>query len=167
MIFYSLQGPVGIRGRPGREGDPGLIGKEGPVGAKGRTGARGAEGESGLLGPPGTPGPPGKPGPAGGLFDAGALAGYFSIPEQLQEKGPGMKHVGQQGKYYNYYRTTVVEREKRRDAIGLLDDLEMRIEAERRPDGSRGFPAKTCHDIQMCFPDSESGIQCVRNKTKR
>jgi len=65
------------------------------------------------------------------------------------------QYVGQQGTYYNYYKTT--DTKKQRGALELLDDLEMRLEAERRPDGSRAFPAKTCGDIQMCFPDSKSG----------
>lgn len=43
----------------------------------------------------------------------------------------------------------------------MLNDLEVRIDAERKPDGSRQFPGKTCRDIQMCFPESKTGYYFI------
>ena len=31
------------------------------------------------------------------------------------------------------------------------------MDAAMKPDGTKDFPAKTCHEIQMCFPDATTG----------
>jgi len=39
----------------------------------------------------------------------------------------------------------------------LIDGLKIKVFGETKPDGSPEFPAKTCKDIQMCFPEATSG----------
>lgn len=41
--------------------------------------------------------------------------------------------------------------------FNLLDVLDIKAESETKPDGSKFFPAKSCSDIAMCFPESKSG----------
>ena len=119
-------------------------------------GPQGLQGENGFPGPQGPPGPRGPPGPAGGLFDAGALGNYYPQMSQVQEKGPAYY-----GYYYNnYYKSkhgNDAKQRRRQGAMDLMDDLEIRVEAEGKPDGSKQFPGKTCRDIQMCFPESKTG----------
>ena len=125
-------------------------------------GPEGPEGEPGFPGPPGPPGPPGLPGPAGGLFDAASLSGYYPYPSRNQEKGPTrqQQYLSQYGQYYRYYKSQQQQQQHTRlAAFDLIEELEARVQAERKPDGSRDFPAKTCADIQMCFPESPSGKQ--------
>ena len=38
-----------------------------------------------------------------------------------------------------------------------MEDLEIRVDADAKPDGTKQFPGKTCRDIQMCFPESKTG----------
>ena len=107
------------------------------------------------MGPAGPAGLRGPPGPAGGLFDAGNLGGYYPFPAQVQEKGPA--YYGYY--HYNYYksRNTASKKKNNQGAMELLADLELRVEAVMKPDGTKQFPGKTCRDIQMCFPDSKTG----------
>ena len=165
--MYYFQGAEGRSGRSGREGESGPIGEEGTIGEKGRKGPRGLEGETGITGPAGPPGPPGLPGPAGGLFDAASLSGYYPYPLQTQqEKEPSLaQFIRQYGQYYKNYRSQGNREQKKhqkKGAFELMDEIEARVEAENKPDGSRQFPAKTCRDILMCFPDSSSGL-CLAN----
>jgi len=39
----------------------------------------------------------------------------------------------------------------------LIDGLKNRVFGETKPDGTPEFPAKSCKDIQMCFPEATSG----------
>jgi len=39
----------------------------------------------------------------------------------------------------------------------LIDGLKIKVFGETKPDGSPEFPAKSCKDIQMCFPEATSG----------
>jgi hypothetical protein len=41
--------------------------------------------------------------------------------------------------------------------FNLLDVLDIKAESTQKPDGSKFYPAKSCSDILMCFPDSKSG----------
>jgi hypothetical protein len=41
--------------------------------------------------------------------------------------------------------------------FNLLDVLDIKAESETKPDGSKFFPAKSCSDIAMCYPESKSG----------
>jgi len=39
----------------------------------------------------------------------------------------------------------------------ILEGLETRVNGILKPDGSPEFPAQSCKDIQMCFPEAENG----------
>jgi len=39
----------------------------------------------------------------------------------------------------------------------LIDGLKIKVFGTTKPDGSPEFPAKTCKDIQMCFPEATTG----------
>jgi len=151
-------GPVGLpggRGPYGKEGAIGEPGDAGPVGIKGYTGQRGRRGDRGLDGPRGPPGPPGVPGPRSNPFDPAILAKLLEgYPEG--EKVTDPFRVG----YHQTYYRAIVEKTKDKDMLNmfdLLDALEAKVDAETKPDGSRSFPALSCRDIQMCFPESKSG----------
>ena len=159
ILCYN-EGPPGPRGRSGREGASGEIGDQGPEGLQGLSGSRGRPGEEGAPGPAGPPGPSGAPGPPGGLF-AGALGNSFPYPQQT-EKGPlyGYQH----GYYYRYYKSRQESSESRASILpkdlnvfAYADELELRMDAVMKPDGTKDFPAKTCRDIQMCFPNAKTG----------
>ena len=45
------------------------------------------------------------------------------------------------------------------DMFDLLNGLTVKVEGMGKPDGSPEFPAQTCRDIQMCFPEAETGKQ--------
>jgi len=38
-----------------------------------------------------------------------------------------------------------------------LEEMDIRLRGLQKPDGSRMFPAKSCRDLKMCFPDSVTG----------
>jgi len=39
----------------------------------------------------------------------------------------------------------------------LIDGLKIKVFGKTKPDGSPEFPAKSCKDIQMCFPEATTG----------
>lgn len=41
--------------------------------------------------------------------------------------------------------------------FNLLDVLDIKVDSESKPDGSKFFPAKSCADIAICHPESKSG----------
>jgi len=43
------------------------------------------------------------------------------------------------------------------DMFDLIDGLKIKVFGTTKPDGSPEFPAKSCKDIQMCFPDATTG----------
>ena len=124
------------------------------------SGSRGRPGEEGAPGSAGPPGPSGAPGPPGGFF-ASALGNSFPYPQQT-EKGPLYGY--QYGYYYRYYKSRLRSSEGRASILpkdlnvfAYADELELRMDAVVKPDGTKDFPAKTCRDIQMCFPDAKTG----------
>ena len=174
-LFHS-KGGAGPRGRPGLEGEAGAFGQRGKAGGKGTTGPRGNSGQHGIPGAMGPPGPAGSPGPPGG-FDWNA-----NIPVPL-EKGPvgynayngyqGYHNSYYHNQYYNqnryqnqyqYYRSddpNFIEDKKKLGVFNYLEELDRRISAFERPDGSRAFPAKSCKDLKICFPESVTGTHCL------
>jgi hypothetical protein len=59
-----------------------------------------------------------------------------------------------------YYRSVQDENSNSKAALtmfNLLDVLDIKAESEKKPDGSKYFPAKSCKDIQMCHPQSKNG----------
>merc|ERR1719318_2108045 len=149
-------GLPGGRGLYGKEGVPGPAGDQGAPGIKGYPGPRGRRGDRGLDGPRGAPGPRGPAGPASNPFDPSILAklleGYPSIPKTAPE--------ARRTYYHQTYYKAIQEKTKNKSILNLFDlleALEAKVEAELRPDGSEQFPAKSCRDIQMCLPESESG----------
>ena len=71
-------------------------------------------------------------------------------------KGPDYRDSG-----YNYYKSL----DDRwpplslKDAVvfDFLNELEIRIHANTKPDGSKDFPAKSCKELKRCFPIIEDG----------
>lgn len=96
------------------------------------------------------------------MFTAGN--NFFPQYPNGGEKGPSYGY-NYNGYYYNqYYKSTQAGKEGDKKSTKTpasvfvyLDEVELRIKAEQKPDGSRQFPAKTCKDLQMCFPDSKTG----------
>jgi len=43
------------------------------------------------------------------------------------------------------------------DMFDLINGLKIKVDGTDKPDGSPQFPAQSCKDIQMCFPQAESG----------
>ena len=41
--------------------------------------------------------------------------------------------------------------------FNYLEEVEYRLENKLKPDGSRFFPAKSCKDLKLCHPNSETG----------
>ena len=39
----------------------------------------------------------------------------------------------------------------------LIDGLKLTVFGNTRPDGTPEFPAKSCREIQMCFPEAKTG----------
>ena len=44
------------------------------------------------------------------------------------------------------------------DMFKLLDGMKPIVFGNVKPDGSPEFPAKSCKEIQMCFPEATSGM---------
>ena len=71
-------------------------------------------------------------------------------------KGPDYRDSG-----YNYYKSL----DDRwpplslKDAVvfDFLNELEIRIHANTKADGSKDFPAKSCKELKRCFPIIEDG----------
>ena len=152
-----MQGPPGPRGRSGREGNSGEPGDSGGEGIKGSTGPRGKAGTYGIPGPAGPQGPPGPPGPPGGMFGAGGLTDPYNMYVSNMEKGPARGY--QYGYNYQYYQSKNAKEEQKLNpgVFAYVKELEMRIKAVEKPDGSEEFPAKTCRDLQMSFPSVSTG----------
>ena len=146
------------------------------AGGKGTTGPRGNSGSNGVPGAMGPPGSPGAPGPPGGL------GGPQPIPTGPLEKGPAYGYgynqnygYGQNYGYNNYYnqqyynrynhqyryyrseKQEVIDYKKTLGVFNWLEELGTRLDGMEKPDGSRLFPAKSCKDLKMCFPDSVTG----------
>lgn len=108
-----------------------------------------------MNGQAGPPGPPGPPGPVGGFGGGAGGLGYSNQFAGGMEKGPAYNQY-----QYRYYRSDREEERKmtgKRDVDDFIDELEDRLDAYTRPDGSRKFPAKTCKDLKLAFPDSFNG----------
>lgn len=131
-------------GAPGRQGYPGPMG---PPGANGHNGAKG------------TPGPPGPPGPTASVTGEEA---FGVAPAGINDpKGPVAAYGYNTYSYYNYQYYHARE-EKKKDPMqmnmfDLLDTLATKVDGIIKPDGSPQFPALSCRDIQMCFPEAETG----------
>jgi len=119
----------------------------GPRGLPGQDGHNGAKGAPGAHGPPGPPGDeeilPTRPGGEG-----------------AENKGPAYGY-NYNYHYYNYqYYHAREEKKKERSQLNmfdLLEGLKIKVDGIAKPDGSPEFPAQSCKDIQMCFPEAETG----------
>merc|ERR1712142_151888 len=153
-------GPVGLQGPPGRngpEGPSGEIGAPGPVGTPGYAGERGRPGESGLPGPPGARGPPGPP---ANPFSSEYFARVLPFVRKEFTKDSSSEEAFPMGYFQLKYYRSVQDNSNTKAALtmfNLLDVLDIKAESEKKPDGSKFFPAKSCSDIQMCFPESKNG----------
>merc|ERR1712142_364832 len=153
-------GPVGLQGPPGRngpEGPSGEIGAPGPVGTPGYAGERGRPGESGLPGPPGARGPPGPP---TNPFSSEYFARVLPFVRKEFTKDSSSEEAFPMGYFQLKYYRSVQDNSNTKAALtmfNLLDVLDIKAESEKKPDGSKFFPAKSCSDIQMCFPESKNG----------
>merc|ERR1719462_883716 len=153
-------GPVGLQGPPGRngpEGASGEIGAPGPDGTPGYPGERGRPGETGLPGPSGAPGPPG---PTTNPFSSEYFAKVLPfVRKEFTKESPSEEGFPMGYFQLKYYRS-VQDNSNTKAALtmfNLLDVLDIKAESEKKPDGSKYFPAKSCSDIQMCFPESKNG----------
>merc|ERR1712136_202992 len=165
-------GGVGYPGNDGMTGYPGPAGPKGPAGpagavgfggAAGAPGGRGSQGPTGRAGPAGARGPPGPPGPTTNPFSSEYFATMlpfvrkeFTKQERTSSSDEGFPMGYFQLKYYR----SVQDNSNTKAALtmfNLLDVLDIKAESEQKPDGSKYFPAKSCSDIQMCFPASKNG----------
>ena len=142
---------MGRRGSPGPSGNSGPFGAFGELGEKGPSGPRGASGDEGFPGPVGPAGPPGAPGPR-----ALTAYDYFKNAAPLnQDKGFA--------KHYTLYRSQrsqdpeTIRMKSKNGVFNYLEEVEYRLENKLKPDGSRFFPAKSCKDLKLCHPNSETG----------
>jgi collagen type I/II/III/V/XI/XXIV/XXVII alpha len=85
-------------------------------------------------------------------------------PEAAPPKGPAYGPPEYYDNYnYHYYQYYAAKQDQPRkteanlDMFDLIDDLKMKVFGKTKPDGSPQFPAKSCKDIQMCFPEATSG----------
>ena len=175
LIFhfpFPLQGYNGRRGRQGSEGDPGPFGGVGTPGGKGPNGPRGRTGDNGREGPPGPPGPAGAPGPRGRAYDSFRAAGGFGAINF--EKGVTNEPVPLDGepvplsarrfrkfRSYRNYRSEEIKEKKKNGIFNYLEEMEYRLENKMKPDGTRFFPAKSCKDLKLCHPDTETGTRML------
>jgi len=160
----GLDGEGGVPGEDGDEGDPGVAGPDGPpgaigepgaAGAKGPTGPRGPAGVDGAQGPKGPPGPRGTPGPA-------LVIDLPPRPEPMAPKGPSWGPVEYKYQQYQYYHAQEEKEDvkltgKQLDMFNLIDGLKVTVFGNTKPDGSPEYPAKSCKEIQMCFPEAKTG----------
>jgi len=146
-------GPSGERGSDGLQGSHGAQGRQGPEGAEGPLGFPGQTGDPGkrgLVGESGRPGPPGPPGPP---TDLGALGGYI---QRWNNEGYGSHDVGNEKA--RLYRSSKSENTPLIDPMKInLALLNYQLDLYKKPNGSKEFPAKTCKDLIMCYPDLKSG----------
>jgi hypothetical protein len=71
---------------------------------------------------------------------------------QGMEKGP---------RYYRYYMSDKKSEPKVESDYTLSDfvvELAQQIDGVTKPDGSREFPAKSCKDLKLTFPEVQSGL---------
>merc|ERR1712136_315897 len=159
-------GAPGEAGAPGGVGSKGWRGLQGPAGQEGEQGPPGEQGlggPKGPVGPVGLQGPPGPPGPTTNPFSSEYFATMlpfvrkeFTKQERTSSSDEGFPMGYFQLKYYR----SVQDNSNTKAALtmfNLLDVLDIKAESERKPDGSKFFPAKSCSDIQMCFPASKNG----------
>merc|ERR1719312_32006 len=150
----GVPGPDGDPGLAGPDGAPGAIGAPGAPGAKGARGPRGPSGQDGNNGPKGPPGPRGTPGPA-------LVIDLPPRPEPLAPKGPSWGPVEYKYQQYQYYHAheekKTDDQKKQMDMFDLIDGLKITVFGKTKPDGSPEYPAKSCKEIQMCFPEAKSG----------
>ena len=95
------------------------------------------------------------------MFGAGGINDYYNYAGNL-EKGPAYGYrygyrYGYQHQYYKSKHTGEKEHQANPSVFAYADEVEMRLKAKVKPDGSRKFPSKSCRDLQMCFPDVETG----------
>merc|ERR1711962_962644 len=160
----GAQGPVGAKGWRGLQGPAGQEGEQGPPGEQGLGGPKGPIGPVGLPGPAGARGPPGPPGPTTNPFSSEYFATMLPFVRKeftKQERTSSSSDEGFPMGYFQlkYYRS-VQDNSNTKAALtmfNLLDVLDIKAESETKPDGSKFFPAKSCSDIALCFPESKSG----------
>ena len=76
------------------------------------------------------------------------------------EKGPA---YGNYGYHYRYYKSEEAGTKKHviePENIGVFDyvnEMDIRLQAYNKPDGSRRFPAKSCKELKECYPEMPSG----------
>merc|ERR1712002_292178 len=177
----GVSGPRGLPGPTGSSGPMGLPGKKGPPGDQGPKGFAGANGQQG---DPGDPGPPGLPGPStippwmgGGLPD-GAVKGddeEEAPPEEAPEEAtPPEERVPEMNPFYQvfrYYKSDdkVDEKnvktklnEQQKEFNGRLKKLQTKVDSFiKKPNGTKGFPARTCFDLKAYYPDTKTGMYWI------
>lgn len=154
------KGDMGNPGFPGKDGShgerglPGPIGSPGLQGLQGIAGPRGPPGENGKPGPPGTPGSPGPPGPPGDglIYDAANLAAILGHSQSYNQKGPAVADEP-----FKLFDKDLSESEKKILISKTYNHLKEALQKIMKPDGTKQYPGKTCRDIKIAHPNTQSG----------
>lgn len=80
-------------------------------------------------------------------YDAASLAALLGHGANTQ-KGPGPNDDPL---------TQLTEDEKRAIVLKAYDNLKVRFEKFKKPNGEKTYPAKTCRDLAVAYPEFESG----------
>ncbi|XP_022779253.1 collagen alpha-2(I) chain-like, partial [Stylophora pistillata] len=156
----GLEGAVGADGPRGRVGERGNEGFEGPTGASGSRGSkgdRGLQGEDGRGGPSGERGPPGSPAVLPTEF-----AGQFSFPGYQQDySDPALLETEKSGSRRLYRSGGQDTETETKSQIDLYDVISYRLDMYKNPNGSQSFPARTCRDLHMSYPELKSGLYWI------
>uniref|UniRef100_A0A3P8Y4V9 Fibrillar collagen NC1 domain-containing protein n=1 Tax=Esox lucius TaxID=8010 RepID=A0A3P8Y4V9_ESOLU len=178
--LIGLIGPPGEFGEKGDRGLPGNQGLQGPKGdqvgqihALGGVGQKGSKGNAGPIGPRGDTGPVGPPGPPGlpavGLqsppfqergrrrrqhssVDGSTLEEKEEVYEPIpagEEEEMQADQAGENGEK---------EEEKGMEEVfASLSSMRMEVEGLRTPQGTFQYPARTCKELKLLYPNSPNG----------
>ncbi|XP_078355413.1 collagen alpha-2(I) chain-like [Oculina patagonica] len=158
----GAQGSDGARGLAGQAGDQGQEGGTGPDGVLGSKGDRGRQGLEGLRGDAGVAGPPGPPATLGALLRTSGYGGIGQLAETPRDPPVTAEKAGTVHLYRSQQTDEEVEEEQEIDPLSTVVTLVRdRLTLYRQPNGTKNFPARTCKDLYMSYPDLPSGFYWI------